>query len=47
MAAADDMDSIFARAAERLLCASEFLAGALSAEAQFVACSGLAPLKIQ
>jgi hypothetical protein len=30
-----------------LLCASEFLAGALSAEAQFVACSGLAPLKIQ
>jgi hypothetical protein len=45
--AADSLDSVFARAAERLLCASEFLAGAMSAEAQFVACSGLAPLKIQ
>ena len=47
MDAADNLDSVFARGAERLLCASEFLAGALSAEAQFVACSGLAPLKIQ
>lgn len=47
MEAADNLDSVFARGAERLLCASEFLAGALSAEAQFVACSGLAPLKIQ
>jgi len=45
--AANNLDSMFARGAERLLCASEFLLGALSAEAQFVACSGLAPLKIQ
>jgi len=44
---ADNMDSWYERAAERALCASEFLAGALSAETQFVACSGLAPLKIQ
>ena len=44
---ADNMDSFLARAAERLLCSAEFLAGALSAEAQFVTCSGLSPLKIQ
>ncbi len=35
------------RAGARLLCSAEFLAGALSAETQFVSCSGLSPLKIQ
>jgi hypothetical protein len=44
---ADGMDSWYERAAQRAMCAAEFLAGALSAETQFVACSGLAPLKIQ
>lgn len=46
-ASADGMDSWYDRAAQRTLCAGEFLAGALSAETQFVSCSGLAPLKIQ
>jgi hypothetical protein len=41
MQSADNLDSIFARAAERLLCGAEFLAGAISAEAQFVSCSAL------
>ena len=44
---ADNLDSFWARSGARLLCASEFLAGALSAETQFIACSGLSPLKIQ
>ena len=44
---ADSLDSWFDRASQRTLCAAEFLAGALSAETQFVSCSGLAPLKIQ
>jgi hypothetical protein len=47
MESADNLDSFWARAAERLLCSTEFLAGALSAETQFVSCSGLSPLKIQ
>ena len=47
MESADNLDSFFQRAAERLLCSAEFLAGALSAETQFVSCSGLSPLKIQ
>jgi hypothetical protein len=38
---ADNLDSLLMRAAERTLCAAEFLAGALSAEAQFVECSAL------
>ena len=38
---ADNLDSFFARAAERLLCGAEFLAGAISAETQFVNCSAL------
>ncbi len=37
--AADGLDSFFARAAERLLCGAEFLAGAISAETQFAQCS--------
>jgi hypothetical protein len=41
------MESWYERAAQRALCAAEFLAGALSAETQFIACSGMAPLKIQ
>ena len=45
--AADGMDSWYDRASQRMLCAAEFLAGAMSAETQFIACSGLAPLKIQ
>ena len=44
---ADSLDSFWARSGARLLCASEFIAGALSAETQFIACSGLSPLKIQ
>jgi hypothetical protein len=44
---ADNLDSFWDRAGARLLCAAEFLAGALSAETQFVSCSGLSPLKIQ
>ncbi len=44
---ANNLDSFWARSGARLLCASEFLAGALSAETQFIACSGLSPLKIQ
>jgi hypothetical protein len=45
--AAESQDSWYERAAQRAMCAAEFLAGALSAETQFIACSGLAPLKIQ
>jgi hypothetical protein len=45
--AAESQDSWYERAAQRTLCAAEFLAGALSAETQFIACSGLSPLKIQ
>jgi hypothetical protein len=41
MESADGLDSFWARAAERLLCGAEFLAGAISAEAQFVQCSAL------
>lgn len=41
MQSADNLDSFFARAAERLLCGSEFIAGAVSAEAQFISCSAL------
>ena len=44
---ADNMESFWDRAGARLLCSAEFLAGALSAETQFVSCSGLSPLKIQ
>jgi hypothetical protein len=44
---ADNMEYWYERAAQRSLCAAEFLAGALSAETQFIACSGLSPLKIQ
>jgi hypothetical protein len=46
-ASAEEMDAWYERAAQRTLCAAEFLAGALSAETQFIACSGLSPLKIQ
>lgn len=46
-ASADGMEYWYERSAQRALCAAEFIAGALSAETQFVACSGLAPLKIQ
>jgi hypothetical protein len=45
--AANAQDSWYDRAAQRSLCAAEFLAGAFSAETQFIACSGLSPLKIQ
>ena len=38
---ADNLESFLARAAERLLCGAEFLAGAISAESQFVSCSAL------
>jgi hypothetical protein len=41
MESAGNLDSFFARAAERLLCGAEFLAGAVSAETQFVECSAL------
>jgi hypothetical protein len=41
MQSADSLDSFVARAAERLLCGAEFLAGAVSAETQFVSCSAL------
>lgn len=41
MQSADNLDSFVARAAERLLCGAEFVAGAISAEAQFVNCSAL------
>ena len=41
MQSADNLDSVFARAAERLLCGAEFLAGAISAETQFVSCCAL------
>jgi hypothetical protein len=41
MQSADNLDSFLARAAERLLCGAEFLAGAISAETQFVSCSAL------
>jgi hypothetical protein len=41
MQSADGLDSFVARAAERLLCGAEFLAGAVSAETQFVSCSAL------
>jgi hypothetical protein len=44
---ADSLDSFWDRAGARLLCSAEFLAGALSAETQFIGCSGLSPLKIQ
>ena len=44
---ADSMEYWYERSAQRALCAAEFLAGALSAETQFIACSGLSPLKIQ
>lgn len=39
--AADSRDSLWERAAERLLCAAEFVAGAVSAETQFIQCSAL------
>jgi len=41
MQSADNLDSFLARAAERLVCGAEFLAGAISAETQFVSCSAL------
>jgi len=41
MQSADNLDSFVARAAERLLCGAEFIAGAISAETQFIACSAL------
>ena len=41
MESADNLDSFLARAAERLVCGAEFLAGAISAETQFVSCSAL------
>ncbi len=41
MQSADGLDSFVGRAAERLLCGAEFLAGAVSAETQFVSCSAL------
>jgi len=44
---ANNLDSFWDRAGARLLCSAEFLAGALSAETQFIGCSGLSPLKIQ
>jgi hypothetical protein len=47
MESADNLESFWDRAGARLLCSAEFLAGALSAETQFISCSGLSPLKIQ
>lgn len=41
---AESQDSWYARASQRLLCESEFIAGALSAEGQFISCSALLPL---
>ena len=41
---AEAQDSWYQRAAQRLLCESEFIAGALSGEGQFIACSALLPL---
>jgi hypothetical protein len=41
---AESQDSWYERAAQRLFCESEFIAGALSGEGQFIACSALLPL---
>jgi hypothetical protein len=41
---AEAQDSWWERASQRLLCESEFIAGALSGEGQFIACSALLPL---
>ena len=41
---AESQDSWWERASQRLLCESEFVAGALSGEGQFIACSALLPL---
>ena len=41
---ANAQDSMWERAAQRLLCEGEFIAGALSGEGQFIACSALLPL---
>jgi hypothetical protein len=41
---AGSQDSWYERAAQRMLCESEFIAGALSAEGQFITCSALLPL---
>ena len=36
----------YLRPAERLLCGAEFLSGALGAESSYIACMGLAGLKL-
>lgn len=41
---AESQESWWERSAQRLLCESEFIAGALSGEGQFIACSALLPL---
>jgi hypothetical protein len=41
---ANSQETWYARAAQRLLCEAEFVAGALSAEGQFITCSTLLPL---
>ena len=41
---AEQQDSFWERAAQRVLCESEYIAGALSGEGQFIACSALLPL---
>lgn len=42
--AAESQDSWYERAAQRLLCEAEFIAGALSGEGQFMSCSALLPI---
>lgn len=42
--AANQQDSWYQRSAQRLLCEAEFIAGALSAEGQFISCTALLPL---
>jgi hypothetical protein len=41
---AEQQDSWYQRSAQRLLCEAEFIAGALSAEGQFISCTALLPL---
>lgn len=41
---AEEQDSWYQRSAQRLLCEAEFIAGALSAEGQFISCTALLPL---
>ena len=41
---AEQQSAWYERAAQRLLCEAEFIAGALSAEGQFISCSALLPI---